>query len=398
MKAINLAPEASEKSYEAYLQKCKKNSVESFISEEVFYKVVDGALSISHQTIETRSVSTNFLIIPPDVSPNELIPNDSCCGAEFVMLKNITFSELGFNQLKTYLEIAGGNYSYLVITMSSTNQFIFHGLLFLGASTYEIVNSDFDAWRSWKEDPFSTIIQKCLIITLDDGKIKLSLGNKAFIKIEKGELFEVENFNASIELAIKTSTTFIENARDLTKEIDKATVINFKDEIDSFKITMFKTKKFFHEIITNIANEHHGATLIFGSPWLINDESRFQPGGIPVEFDLGNLILESIYFFDYHWRYCFCRDDDKEQEIKEKIINEKLIAMKKAIINFSKTDGAVIFDKNLNMIGAGVFLKMNSTVEGSGGARRKSAESFVKANPDIMAVVISQDGTVHLFP
>jgi hypothetical protein len=75
-------------------------------------------------------------------------------------------------------------------------------------------------------------------------------------------------------------------------------------------------------------------------------------------------------------------------------IQAKLIPLKKAIINLTRTDGAVVFNEKLGVIGAGVFLKMTSSVIGSGGARRKSAESFVEAKPGTVVFVISQDGMV----
>ena len=69
-----------------------------------------------------------------------------------------------------------------------------------------------------------------------------------------------------------------------------------------------------------------------------------------------------------------------------------------AIVSLSFTDGAMIFDQNLDLIMAGTFLKIQSSSSISGGARRKSAEGFIKNNKETIGLVISQDGTVTLLP
>ena len=92
----------------------------------------------------------------------------------------------------------------------------------------------------------------------------------------------------------------------------------------------------------------------------------------------------------------FLSPDISQTSAKFNQTNEMIEIYKNAIISLSKTDGAMIFDDSLNLISAGTFLKVEKNVIGLGGARRKSAESFVSQQKDTLAIVISQDGTISM--
>ena len=83
---------------------------------------------------------------------------------------------------------------------------------------------------------------------------------------------------------------------------------------------------------------------------------------------------------------------------KDQDIINSIESNENAIVSLSKTDGAMIFDQNLNLVLAGAFLKTKSSASLSGGARRKSAEGFIKDNRGTIAIVISQDGSITILP
>ncbi len=129
-----------------------------------------------------------------------------------------------------------------------------------------------------------------------------------------------------------------------------------------------------------------GTTLIFGFDGNPYGTDFFQPGAIKLKIPIGN---EFIKLTERSGPSYFSYDTE--------ISSKKVQTYKKAIISLSKTDGAMIFNKNLDLILAGAILKVDSSALGSGGARRKSAEAFT-SDTGTLGIVISQDGKITILP
>ncbi len=128
----------------------------------------------------------------------------------------------------------------------------------------------------------------------------------------------------------------------------------------------------------------------------VQDTTHYQPGALSLDLPLGEALLRQLA--------CARRNGPGHaggagagtHDPAEALAAERTAAIIRAIINLSQTDGAVIFDDNLTVIGSSIFLKMRESAAVAGGARKKSAQSFVRAHPGVVAVVISQDGFVSL--
>lgn len=362
--------------------------------------MLEGAVLLSQQKIEDRPVKTNFLIPSPHLDTKRALKGQFI---GTVWVDDIRMSELSFKQLKRYIEIAGDESSYLIICPTQTNSFIFKGFLFFAKSLKTIFADELkNLLKSISISTFcSQAINESLIVSINDRTVTVSLGNEPFFRIEKGEFFEVSDFSNEISATLGASILFNKKADYIAE--------NFGDERGAKFLQNIRLiiQRAFHEIITTIVDMRHGATLIFGSTWTTNDESKFQPGAIKVKMPFGTLILRiyESFYNELNYELFFGEDDfedslllseNTKKSVDARMLQEELIEWRKAIINMSKTDGAMVFNQNLDVIGAGAFIKMNSTVIGSGGARKKSAESFVKANPGTVVIVISQDGMVDL--
>jgi hypothetical protein len=142
----------------------------------------------------------------------------------------------------------------------------------------------------------------------------------------------------------------------------------------------------------------NGATLVFVGQFQNGEtDTRFQPGFIPTRIPVGDAIVHQLSVYQVEWMRCQGSDDEWLQRRDEAFTSERIRALKSAVVALSRTDGALIFDSHLELVAAGAFLKVTSVATATGGARRKSAESFVRSNPGTAAVVISQDGEVILF-
>lgn len=137
-----------------------------------------------------------------------------------------------------------------------------------------------------------------------------------------------------------------------------------------------------------ISEDRHGSTLIFNFEGDVDDNKLFQPGAIKLEIPYGSTLL-------------------KLTELKEPLsfhteesrgIYNTIEMYENAIASLSKTDGAMVFNHNLDLILVGAFLKTKSSASLIGGARRKSAEGFIKDNKGTMAIVISQDEGITYLP
>ena len=139
MKAICLTSEAIYRGFELYKNKCKSQDIEYSINESIFSLLLDGAVQISQENTEARPINTNILIFPPNIDIKK-VSIDLRVGITTWVNDNSTISELDFKYLKRYLEIAGDKSSYLIISVTQSNSFVFNGFLFLEKPLYVFIS------------------------------------------------------------------------------------------------------------------------------------------------------------------------------------------------------------------------------------------------------------------
>ncbi|TFG23305.1 MAG: hypothetical protein EU529_07860 [Promethearchaeota archaeon] len=402
--ALDLSQEAKRKALALYKDyyinnRFKIHSSDCIIPENRFYKVLKDCLILSQQKIEERSISTKFIF--PNINKDDLEWPE---GLNFTPIKEISFSSLSLTNLKKYLEMASDPNTFLVIgnvpmknnfENDNIHEFILKGLLFVEKSLRNL-KLNCEKKIKLKDDQEISKNLKSLfnsvIFNLESGIIRISYFDEMFIKIEKGMISSVPQLIIEPFFILEKSTRFNTNLNDLAgidfSKFSQRELIKFYHKIVDKDIQ----DKVFHRLnieyliteslknlIFKISEAKHGTILVFGFIGNPNDQNLFQPGAIKLNIPYGSSFLK----------------------IKELHSNKTLSIIEmyeNAIVSLSKTDGAMIFNQDLDLILAGAFLKTVSSVTSSGGARRKSAEGFVRDNEGVAAIVISQDGGITFLP
>jgi len=219
---------------------------------------------------------------------------------------------------------------------------------------------------------------RSIFLSIDNGQIATSFYDSKFFIIEEGVISYFPDIRPASMQISNLSSDFQESLRRIKEQwgntLEIINLFNFKDAI----FTIIR------DIVLNIRNARHGSTLIFGFDGDPDNTTLFQPDPIKLKIPLGDEFIKLIKssgpsYFSY--------------DIV--ISSKKVQTYKKAIISLSKTDGAMIFNKNMDLILAGAILKVDSSAFGLGGARRKSAEAFT-SDTGTFGIVISQDGKITI--
>jgi DNA integrity scanning protein DisA with diadenylate cyclase activity len=241
-----------------------------------------------------------------------------------------------------------------------------------------------------------------VIFSIENGRVSLSYINDTFLTIENGLLMPKKFYGFEIHWILEISRKFSKKRRsmlggkfhrfstnDLVK-IYKNEKLD-KDSRQSAEIYILAEDlivESLRNIFKKISEARHGTIMIFNFKGNSNDPSLFHPGFIKVKLPYGTKLLELLEF-----------DDPIKLLKKEKLeLFDNIRKYEEAIVSLSFTDGAMVFDQNLDLIMTGAFLKIDSSSSSPGGARRKSAEGFIIDNKETLGLVFSQDGTVTLLP
>lgn len=355
------------------LNKQAKNQIKLQLS--LFYKedgfpqlikllnFLDECVFISMQKIEGRTVSTKLLFIEKDVDQEW---PEKTRFIRFVRNISIPFE---FDSFKKFIEISVEPNVCLVISIPNqrTDEDLVNilGLLVFNESI-DFFASQFNLWeltpQKYKK-PLKSIYNS-ILVSIEHEKVRVSYFNNDISIIEKGQLIKVKNPDLE-----KFINKFLERSNffHLIEEYEEEGAPYLFD-------TYFSA---LCDIIIKISEKRHGSILIFGYDEEMNNEALFHPGAIELE----------VPFLTFIQKY----------DIKNKSEIFEIISMfKELIINLSNTDGALIFNKNLDLKAAGVFLKVEESSIGAGGARKKSAEEFVKKIRK-MGISISQDGPITFY-
>ncbi len=289
--------------------------------------------------------------------------------------------------LKKYLEIAGDRNTFLVIYALDTGLKL-RGFLFFDGSLESFITN----YNPWTQNPSSQNTQfskskiqdkigyfyRSMFLSIDMGRITLSFFNNKFLIIEEGVISQFPDIRKASLNIINRSSDFREALKKMYEERK-----NTNDEFNLYS-RRIEISTILVDIIVNISNARHGSTLIFGFDGDPEDPIFFQPGAIKLKIPIGSAFIDVTR-----------RSGPSYFSFNAELSFKKVQTYKKAIISLSKTDGAMIFNKNLDLILAGAILKVESSALGSGGARKKSAEAFT-FDTKTLGIVISQDGKITI--
>lgn len=400
--ALSLNREAERRALKIYLEfYTEKNftipSSDCIIPNKFFLKILNECIILSQQKIEGRYISTQFLF--PNLNIEEYTwPK----GVEFVEIENINFHSLDLETLKKYLEMAAGN-TFLVIDISK-DLFILKGFMFINKSLRYFASTLNKKFFIGGQD-FSerdNCLFNSVIFNIENGKVSLSYLNDTFLIIENGLLMPKNFYEFEIHWITEISRKVCKKRRSMLGEKYKWFSTNdlvkiYKNEkldkdlrqsIEVYILTEEIIVESLRNIIRNISEARHGTIMIFNFEGNINDPNLFHPGFVKMKIPYGTKLLELLEI-----------DNTIKLLKKEKQeVFDNIRKYEEAIVSLSFTDGAMVFDQSLDLIMSGVFLKIISPSSSPGGARRKSAESFIKDNKETIGLVFSQDGTVTLLP
>jgi len=407
--AITLNKIAEEKAISIYSEFYKENrlkisSSECIINNRIFLKILNDCLILSQQKIEERSISTKFII--PNLK-NGLINWPE--GVKLIPIEEFSFPSIDLQNLKKYFEMGSDTNSYLVIdwleNSKEKNIFNLKGFMFVEKSINNFIFKYEQKKLSAKEvDSIKLLgcLYDSVIFSVNNGKVSVSYLDEPFLIIEKGLIFQNPYLEIETFLVSHFSRGFQEKLKNFIgkdlNDLPLGEIINiiFNEELDKLtenKLVIrilidYKVGKSLRNIFLKISEARHGSTLIFNFKGDINNKELFQPNPIKLKIPYGSSLLKLTELKE---------PKSFHTEERQGIFNS-IEMYENAIVSLSKTDGAMIFDQNLDLILVGAFLKTKSSVSSSGGARRKSAEGFVKDNKETMAIVISQDGTITYIP
>ncbi len=335
----------------------------TFLIPDLLLEIINCCLILSMQKIEGKFVKFRFIIIDK-LKMDRYLPK----GIVLISFDEELHTNLKLTQIKKYLAASEDPNIAIVLNISNEEKqknIKIIGLLIFQESIQKF-SSQFKLWELTPEKYEQSLgsIYNSLLIEIENRKVLLSFFNRRLLEIENGIITYRTNISHFISRLFERSDFLL-----LIEEYEEQGLPYLFDEYYSI----------FHEIIFNISNDRHGAILIFCYEGDINDENYFHPGAINVKVPILSFLK------------------DKKYPITNKKDIKNIIKMyRDVIISLSKTDGALIFNNNLDLISAGAFLKVEESSIAIGGARRKSAEAFVKKIKK-MGVSISQDGNIHLY-
>ncbi len=334
-----------------------------FLQGELLLKIMNCCLVLSMQKIEEKAIKTRLIIID-ELKMDRAWPKDTV----FIRFDPELYTNLKLTQVKKYL--AATEAPNIAIVLNTSNMENHKDIKLIGLLVFkESIQKFASQFKLWElnpekyEEPLGCIYNS-LLITIDNGKLILSFLNRKLFEIEKGLI----SYHPKI-------SDFI------SRLFERSRFYNIIEDyqVEGLPFLFDEYYSMFHEIIFNISEGRYGAILIFCYEGEINDESYFHPSAINVKVPIVSFL------------------QDKKYPIRDKEDIEDILNMyKDVIVSLSKTDGALIFNENLDLILAGAFLKVEESSIGSGGARRKSAEAFLKKIKK-MGISISQDGSILLF-
>jgi hypothetical protein len=372
------------------------------VSRRLFEKILDGLAHLMLQVIEGQAVEARLLVLQ-SVPLEELRSRSHGWGFEFVSLGPTLIKRFELSEMKVFLPCAGGSRCQVLAEPHNDTALRLHGLLFLPKPLKALSEE-----RSpWLADPLLDPILGALEFSFSNRQLTISVGGDPLVGADRGFLRQVPQLDEEIKAAVDACEGLRERiqafAGEATRERSRWASMMGKVSDQSFdpisaEEVRSRVENTMRDILSSIAAMRHGATLVFVGQFQNGEtDTRFQPGFIPTRIPVGDAIVHQLSVYQVEWMRCQGSDDEWLQRRDEAFTSERIRALKSAVVALSRTDGALIFDSHLELVAAGAFLKVTSVATATGGARRKSAESFVRSNPGTAAVVISQDGEVILF-
>jgi len=389
MQALSLTAPALAAAVAAYHQRCDELGLGQRLADPVYAEVLHFAVLLSQRLIEGRKLRLTLLMPAENLDLARLAHRDRSCGVVHVQLPDPRARELTLSGLDPYLGSAPDEASLFVIQQLHSSKAHRLSLLYFGKPLTP-------AGRGrCEQGSVLALVQSSLTIRVAYGIVSVGVGLDWFLTLQQGEMQEIPRFECEIDAILAVSGCFRTQRDAFLGQLQQRLTLG--DRGMAAQEVHRSISAALREIIATIAHAQHGTTLVFGTQSSLHDTMHYQPGALSLDLPLGEALLEQLAC----WRDALLGppvgpDEQREQEQHEKMAAERRAAIVRAIINLSQTDGAVVFDDRLTAIGSSTFLKVKESAPVQGGARRKSAQSFVRAHPGVVAVVISQDGFVSL--
>jgi hypothetical protein len=400
MRALSLAAAAHDAAVAIYHQRCQELGLEHRLSDPVFADFLNLALLLSQRVVEGRKLRLTILVPAEDLDLARQVQQESACGVVHVALPDTPRSDLVLNTLQHYLGSASDQASLLVIQQGQHATALRLSLLYFGASLTS-------GRSSGEPGVILALIRRSLTIRIEYGIVSVGVGMDWFLTLQQGEMLEIPRFEREIDAILAASGTFRNQLADFLVAANAgkhavpsprngtaAPVLDIAAE-NEVRRTIGDALR---QMIATIAQAHHGSTLLFGTRLSVHDTMHYQPGALNLDLPLGEALLQQLTLRHRTRLTVHPHQDEPEPDRSAALAAERTAAIIRAITNLSQADGAIIFDDSLTVIGSSIFLKVKESAAVAGGARRKSAQSFVRAHPGVAAIVISQDGFVSLCP
>jgi len=380
-----------------YRQRCDDLHIECQLPESAFAEALDLALLLSQRVVEGRKLRLTLLVQAEDMDLARQVQKDRSCGVVHIQLPDSKGPELVFSALEPYLGCASDQSSLCAVQRLEGCPTLRLGLLYFGTDLSSLSR------RPCEPGSLLALVQRSLTIRIEYGTVSVGVGMDWFLTLQQGELLEIPRFEREIDAILAASGAFRSRLdrflTDADRQNDGWSAVPDQAQATALAPALEGSIRkamgdALREIIATIAHAQHGSTLLFGTESMVGDTMHYQPVALNLDLPLGEAVL-------HQFEAPRAQEGDEsclEQGQCEKLAAERTAAIVRAIINLSQTDGAVVFDGSLTAIGSSTFLKVKESAAVAGGARRKSAQSFVRAHPGVVAVVISQDGFVSLCP
>lgn len=402
MRALSLTEAALTATVAIYHQRCAQLAIERRLGDLAFADVLNLAVLFSQRVAEGRKLRLTLLVPSEDIDLAHQVQKERTCGVVDIPLPDAENTESVFSTLEPYLGCASDQFSLFVIQPTDGSAAVRLSLLYFGTPLTSSPR------RRCEPASITALIQRSITIRVEYGTVSVGVGLDWFVTLQQGELLEIPRFEREINAILAASGSFRTRLGHLLAEPGSASIpgrvalvggpASIAAAVSEGAIRRAISEAL-REIIATIAQANHGSTLLFGTQSSLQDTLHYQPGALDLDLPLGETVLRQFEVLRDTQRLAGDVPGQGQGESCDPELGlavERTAANIRAIINLSQSDGAVVFDGDLTVIGSSTFLKVKESAVVAGGARRKSAQSFVRAHPGVVAVVISQDGFVSL--
>ena len=339
--------------------------------------------------IEGKAVELNLIVAPSLKLRLAADQHPTWYGAQFALLFDDFVERTDFDLLKKYIPCAFSPWGALSLWFEAGRLQI--GLFFTGQTLTSLAEK-----RSL--DLVPQLINEYPIFRVSRSFFACHMSAQILFAVRNGDYQRALEYREEIRAIMAASIVLREKLSDAVIKCNE--MIGVAKQLSDISVNEAEIAESISsclkEIIWRTVLAQKGALFVFG----VDDVATapLENEGFPIDISLSAAILKEFSVLRAEGFICFCSDDDYVHSRDLNWAPDRVSSLVSMIVNLSKTDGAIIFDKSLRVLRAGSFIKL-SKIEGDskGGARHRAARSFVDQYRGASALCISQDGTVTIF-